>query len=259
MPSAAELTEIYDAGYFRDDPNEPDREGYADYRADEPAHRRNARRRLRLLTSLGSDRGRLLDVGCAAGFFVSEAMISGWNAEGIDVAEDMISWGQRHVSPNLMVGTFSQYDIAPQSFNAVTMWDYIEHSIDPRADLDHAREVLVPGGIVALSTGDIDSPFARLSRSRWHLLTPRHHNYFFSEGTLARLLRETGFEPIRSKRYAAWYSAQHLAYKLESLATRGASRAASHRLGAARFGQLEVPMNLFDIVTVVGRKRTAVN
>src|SRR5690242_16385506 len=109
MPSAAELTDIYDAGYFRDDPEEPDREGYADYRGDEPAHRRNARRRLQLLASLGSDRGRLLDIGCAAGFFVSEAEQSGWHAEGIDVAEGMVEWGQENVSVNLTVGSFSNY------------------------------------------------------------------------------------------------------------------------------------------------------
>ena len=32
---------------------------------------------------------------------------------------------------------------------------------------------------LALSTGDVGSLAARLSGSRWHLLTPRHHNYFF--------------------------------------------------------------------------------
>jgi 2-polyprenyl-3-methyl-5-hydroxy-6-metoxy-1,4-benzoquinol methylase len=258
MPSAAELTEIYDAGYFHDDPAQPDREGYADYRADAPVHRRNARKRLRMLSAAQLSRGRLLDVGCAAGFFVAEARRLNWAAEGVDVSEELIGWGTRHVSPNLVAGTFAERDVARESVNVVTMWDYIEHSIDPRADLDRAWEILVPGGLIALSTGDVGSLFARVSGKRWHLLTPRHHNFFFSQSTLTRMLRSAGFEPVSSTHCAAWYSAKHLAYKLESLLARGIGRAASHHLGTARLGQVQIPVNLFDIVTVIARKPATV-
>jgi 2-polyprenyl-3-methyl-5-hydroxy-6-metoxy-1,4-benzoquinol methylase len=254
MPSPDELTEIYDAGYFRDDPSQPDREGYSDYRADAPAHRRNARRRLRLLGRSHADQGRLLDVGCAAGFFVAEAQQCGWDAFGVDLSKDMVDWGRGHVSPDLSAGAFTDCDVASRSVTAVTMWDYIEHSIDPHTDLDRAWKILAPGGVIALSTGDIDSLLARLSGERWHLLTPRHHNYFFSQATLVRMLRHAGFELVRTAHYAAWHSAKHLAYKLESFPSRGLGRSLSHRLATAWLGRLLFPVNLFDIVTVVARK-----
>jgi hypothetical protein len=85
-------------------------------------------------------------------------------------------------------------------------------------------------------------------------LTPHHHNYFFGRGTLTRILRDTGFEVLRSAHDPAWYSAKHLAYKLESLLPRGIARAASHRVRRTWL-DFEVPVNLFDIVTVVARKR----
>lgn len=254
MPSPAELAGIYDAAYFRDEPGRPNREGYADYVADEAAHRRNARRRLRTLAAHHAASGRLLDVGCAAGFFVAEAQALGWQAEGIDVSREMVSWGAEHVTARLNATKFADLELPRACVDAVTMWDYIEHSSDARADVAHAHEILAPGGVLALSTGDVESRYARWSGGRWHLLTPRHHNFFFGRTTLARLLRDAGFELVRTTHEAAWYSLGHLLYKLETLLPGGIGRAGAYRLRRARLGELELPVNLFDIVTVVARK-----
>ncbi len=44
MPTVGELSSIYAEDYFRDNPDHQDSKGYVDYLADEPLHRRNARR-----------------------------------------------------------------------------------------------------------------------------------------------------------------------------------------------------------------------
>ncbi len=256
MPSAAELTAIYDGQYFRDDPLRPSRDGYADYLSDEPLHRRNARRRLSTVsTHVSGRRGRLLDVGCAAGFFVAEARRQGWQAEGIDLARDMVGWGRAHATPELSVTPFAAFSGTPAAFDVVTMWDYIEHSVDPSADVGRAHALLAPGGLLALSTGDVESLVARVTGKRWHLLTPTHHNYFFGRTTLAKLLDQADFEVVSTTNEASWYSTAHLLYKLETLLPLGVGRALSHRLRRSRIGELEIPVNLYDIVTIVARKR----
>ena len=83
------------------------------------------------------------------------------------------------------------------------MWDYIEHAVDPRADVERARYRLRPGGLLALSTGDVGSLLALFPLDRWHLMTPRHHNYFFSARTLQLLLRDCGFEVVVVRHPAA--------------------------------------------------------
>jgi 2-polyprenyl-3-methyl-5-hydroxy-6-metoxy-1,4-benzoquinol methylase len=254
IPLPEELTEIYDEAYFEDDPDRPDRKGYADYRADETAHRRNARKRLEMLGSVAPNAGRMLDVGCAAGYFVAEARRRGWEAEGVDVSDGIVAWGREHVTDALSAKTFADSDFRSTSLSAVTMWDYIEHSVDARADLEHAFEILRPRGVIAISTGDIESLVARLSGRRWHLLTPRHHNYFFGRKTIVRMLRETGFERIRVAHPSAWYAAGHLVYKLQTIVPGKAGRLASHGLRQTPLGRLTLPINLFDIVTVVAQK-----
>lgn len=253
LPSVAELDDIYDKTYFKSDPADL-ADGYADYLADAATHREAARRRLALLDRFSPSRGRLLDVGAAAGFFVSEAIKQGWEAEGVDVAQHMVDWGLRHLRVPLSVAGISSVP-ERNAFAAVTMWDYIEHSIDPAAEIECANELLVEGGLLAISTGDIGSTAARACGSRWHLLTPRHHNFFFDERTLPELLDRTGFDVEWRGHPGSHYSFAHLAYKLDRGARLRVTRGLSRKLEASRLGRHSLPLNLFDIMTVVARKR----
>lgn len=249
LPAHAELDEIYGLEYFKGGAV-----GYLDYVADEDVHRSSARNRLEALERV-VPRGRLLDVGAAAGFFVDEARARGWDAAGIDVSEPMIDWGKRTLSAQLERTTLAAPGLPAASLDALTMWDYIEHSIDPVADLARAHELLRPQGVLALSTGDAASLVARLSGSRWHLLTPRHHNFFFTAATLSRLLARSGFDVITLDHRGSRYPVRYLVHKLRTLAPLRALDALTGRLAQGRLGAMAVPVNLWDIVTVVARRR----
>jgi 2-polyprenyl-3-methyl-5-hydroxy-6-metoxy-1,4-benzoquinol methylase len=253
LPAHDELEQIYAPEYFTYRAEDPV-DGYADYLGDAEGHRQSAQRRLSLLDRFAPSHGRLLDVGAAAGFFVDEAIGAGWDAEGVDIAAHVVDWGRRELGVPLRVGEVSAVQ-ERGAYAAVTMWDYIEHSLDPAGDLAASSELLVPGGMVALSTGDLDSLAARLTRSRWHLLTPRHHNFFFSARTLARLLERSGFEIVWLGHPGSRYSLAHLAYKFDRGAKTALTAAAARRLAASPLGRYSLPLNLFDIVTVVARKR----
>ena len=247
LPTQDDLDQIYGLEYFQGGA-----EGYLDYVADEEVHRLSARRRLDLLEQ-SVPRGRLLDVGAAAGFFVDEARKRGWDATGIDVSEPMLEWGRRELGAPLERGLL--VDLPDGAFDAITMWDYIEHALDPAADLRQARELLGPGGVLALSTGDAATLVARASGSRWHLLTPRHHNFFFTAATLSRLLVRSGFEVVSLDHRGSRYPVRYLVHKSRTLVRTRALDTLTGRLARSRLGAIAVPVNLRDIVTVVARRR----
>jgi SAM-dependent methyltransferase len=249
MPTDAELEEIYGAAYFSSAAGDTRGQGYVDYLAEEDLHRETARRRLDGLERY-AQRGTLLDVGAAAGFFVAEARDRGWDARGLDIAPDMVAASCGAVE----LGTI---DDAEGRFDVVTMWDAIEHLRDPLADVRRAAALLRPHGILGLSTGDAGSVVARLSGSRWHLLTPRHHTFFFSVPTLTRLLDRGGFELVSVSHPGARYSLRYLAHKLRTLSDGAPTRAVAATLDRSPFGQVRIPVNLGDIVTVLARRRTA--
>ena len=111
--------------------------------------------------------------------------------------------------------------------------------------------------MLALSTGDVDSLAARISGRRWHLLTPRHHNYYFSPGTLRRLLGSVGYELVWIGHPGHRYTLRYLAHKGRTIVDVAPLRGLSDRLDAARVGAVRIPVNLCDIVTVVARKSLA--
>jgi SAM-dependent methyltransferase len=249
LPELSDVPGLYSSAYFLDDRGETG--GYANYLADEELHRSLARRRLaRIDQAAKGRRGALLDVGAAAGFFVAEAIAAGWDARGVDISPEMAAAATERVGAPVARGSLDDVDGGP--FDVVTMWDYIEHSLDPAADVARAASLLRPSGILALSTGDLDSVVARLSGKRWHLLTPRHHNYFFSGRTIRMLVESHGFDVVDISRPGARYSVAHLAYKLERFLP-GSSRV-SRRLASSSLGRVSVPVNLFDITTVVARR-----
>ncbi|HET9288594.1 MAG TPA: class I SAM-dependent methyltransferase [Gaiella sp.] len=254
LPTRDELEDIYGPAYFGGSGGLEGREGYLDYVADADVHRANARRRLQRLEDVTVP-GRLLDVGCAAGFFVDEATRRGWEACGVDVSRAMIQWGRRHIAAELRVGTLRDVPIDPE-VSCVTMWDYIEHALDPRGDLEHAFARLRPGGVLALSTGDAGSALARASLARWHLMTPRHHNFFFSRRTITRLLESVGFEVLAVGHPAAVFPLRYLAHKACLTVDVSLLDALARRLARSRFGALTVPFNLLDVMTVLARRPT---
>ena len=196
--------------------------------------------------------GALLDVGCAAGFFVDEASRHGWRARGVDVSNAMVEWGRRHVSADIRVGTLD--DMPPDRIEScITMWDYIEHALDPRGDVEQAFSRLRPGGVLALSTGDAASALARLSLERWHLMTPRHHNYFFTGRRSGACWSRLG------SRSSIWvtprlFPLRYLAHKACLTLDLSILDALAGRLARSPFGARTVPVNLWaSCVSGAGR------
>jgi 2-polyprenyl-3-methyl-5-hydroxy-6-metoxy-1,4-benzoquinol methylase len=254
LPTHQELSKIYADTYFRHDPVDASGQGYADYLKDENAHRKTARRRLVRLERVCPP-GQLLDVGCASGFFMDEARARGWVVAGIDISRVMTQWGRDKLNLHIDTGRFDQTAYPIATYDCITMWDYIEHSVDPAADFHRAQSLLKPGGILVFSTGDAGSLLARVSGRRWHLLTPRHHNFFFSMQTVQRLLERSGLRLVSARRAAAWYSTGYVAYKLRTIVPSStAVRAIGDRIAASRFGRIVIPMNLGDVLTVTARK-----
>jgi 2-polyprenyl-3-methyl-5-hydroxy-6-metoxy-1,4-benzoquinol methylase len=163
-----------------------------------PTYRRGLRRLEKLVRP-----GRLLDVGCSYGAFLQLARERGWQAKGVELSKTTAEFARVERGLDVFTGRVEEASFPDESFDAITLWDVIEHFDDPVATLAELRRILAPGGILFVFTINQESllngvghMLYRLSFRRWkHLMTlfyDIHHNFFFSPRTVRSLLHRAG-------------------------------------------------------------------
>ncbi len=169
-----------------------------------PGRMREARWRLDKLERHAPRRGRLLDVGCSAGSFLIAARQRGWNVRGIDVSPAAVAHARSAYALEVGVSTLEDYRLAKRSLDVVTLFECIEHMLDPRTALRAAAGLLRDGGMLVITTPNVDGFVPRatywlLGRTlgAWEHPTPPHHLYQFSRRTLTALLHDVGFRVER--------------------------------------------------------------
>jgi 2-polyprenyl-3-methyl-5-hydroxy-6-metoxy-1,4-benzoquinol methylase len=145
--------------------------------------------------------GKLLDIGCGPGVFLSVAASRGWTPFGFDISEFAVtSARERFGLRNVTRRSVEEMDYAPGSFDAVTLFHVIEHVVDPGALARACHRIIRPGGLLVVETPDISTRRARRAGVDWkYLKIPEHLNYF-SQKTLSGLLTRAGFRTAGVRR-----------------------------------------------------------
>jgi SAM-dependent methyltransferase len=163
------------------------------------------RRRVEMVAAHTEPR-RWLDVGGGHGHFCLSARATWPKAtfDAIDLASSIgdaerrgwIDTGMRGFFPDLARGLAESYDV-------VSMHHYLEHTRDPGAELDAARTVLEPGGLLLVEMPDPDSVLARVLGQWWGAYLQPQHLHMPPLPLLERMLTGRGFTVIERHRAEA--------------------------------------------------------
>lgn len=198
LTDAALIDEVYNEGYWRS--NAAKDRGYTDYSADQPLYLKTYRRRRSVIRRHFPSPGRVLDVGCAAGFFLRVMQEEGWDVTGLEPSDAIRPHAEELIGKeNVLAGLLGQVDLEPGSFDLVTMWDVIEHIPDTVAALHEVKRLLKPGGRFLVETQNVDSRAAKVLGKNWQHYKHAEHIYHFNPRTIDRLFREGGFEILENK------------------------------------------------------------
>lgn len=145
--------------------------------------------------------GSLLDVGTGCGFFLATAQKRGWEANGIEPSVQSVEVAQREYGLDLFKGTLQEYDGNVQ-FDAVTFINVLDHSAEPWEEIERARGLLKPGGLIYLRfpNGFLHTQIYRLAlKFRLVNLVQKFlvfHQFCFTPKFIRRFLRDWGFSRI---------------------------------------------------------------
>lgn len=161
-----------------------------------------------------SKKGRLLDVGCFAGYFLKLADEDGWIPYGIEPSRWAVNYAKENGALILGSSLYST-KLASDKFNAVTLWDVIEHLDTPHAALKIIHRSLKKGGIIALGTPNIDSMFSRFLGENCPFLI-RMHLILYSPKTLRLLLEKNGFSVMSCTSYGRIFPLSYLLDRIQT-------------------------------------------
>ena len=148
------------------------------------------------LAAIGALRpGRILDVGCGPGFLLS-GVGAAWEKHGVELstlaAEHARAYGRIHN------GLLADAGYPDAHFDVVVLHHVIEHVADPAALVRDIRRILADDGLLILATPNFDSGCARRFGERYRLLHDKTHITLFSDDSMRRFLRDSGFRIERS-------------------------------------------------------------
>jgi SAM-dependent methyltransferase len=194
---------------------------------------------------LNPRRGRLLEFGCAYGFFLAEAQPHFDSVQGIEISADAVRFCQ---SRGLDVMTGAVDDSTLTGFYDVAVGlDVIEHVLEPHETVKMIAAHMHPGSVLIMTTGDWAAPLARISGPNWRLMTPPQHLSFFTAKSMRLILESAGFQIAALSHPWKRVPLSLIVYQLQQML-----RLKPHSVRV--LNNLWLPVNLWDAMRIVAVK-----
>ncbi len=147
---------------------------------------------LRRIEKTSSGR-RLIEIGGGTGSFGVLARSRGWQYTDYDISEVAVGFARELSLDAHVFSVESIPPLAPQSVDAVVMWEVIEHVWDVHEYLRTIGEALRPGGVFIFSTPNYARRQYQRRLDEGNPSSPPIHLNFFTEESLRRSLSASGY------------------------------------------------------------------
>lgn len=140
-----------------------------------------------IMQSTQVERGRILDIGCGTGEFLSTLKKKSWNVTGIEPDE-----GARQMAiNNFGISVFPAEELmglAEEKYDALTMWHVLEHVHELDAYIEKIRKLIKPDGLVVIAVPNYNSHDAEVYEKVWAAYDVPRHLYHFTKQSMSTLL-----------------------------------------------------------------------
>ncbi len=145
--------------------------------------------------------GRLLDVGCGAGFYLSELKKLGWDVYGVEISPQACAAAESSYGVPTFCGSLETAPFPPASFDVITLWEALEHLPNPQETLERAYQLLRPNGYILGSVPNRHSVYTDLFGPAYYAWELPRHLYHFSRKSFVLLAQKVGFRSVRIRTF----------------------------------------------------------
>jgi SAM-dependent methyltransferase len=203
------------------------------------------------LASVAPGRNGLLDVGCGSGFVLELARDRGWQAiRGVEPSTEAIAEADAAVRPAIVQDVLREGLFEAESFDAVTLFQVLDHIPEPVAFLRECLRILRPGGAILALNHNVTAWSARILGERSPIIDVEH-TYLYSPETMRRIFGQVGFEVVTVGPVRNTYSTTYLLH-LTPL-PRGLKESLIPRLRQTRLGRSQLTVPLGNLCLIARR------
>lgn len=208
----AHVAEVYDDEYFSGGGA-----GYSDYLQEGEMLTKRGQMYAKILEKYSSKKGKMLDVGAAAGFLLKGFAFENWNGIGLEPNAEMAKFGREKLNLEIERGSLESFE-TKEKFDLISMIQVAAHFYEPRKAFEKAFDLLNENGFLLIETWNRDSLSAKVFGKNWHEYSPPSVLQFFSAKGLTDFLQSLGFEKIAhgrpSKKISGAHAKSLLKYRL---------------------------------------------
>ena len=146
-------------------------------------------------------KGRILDVGCGDGFFLSIVKEIGWDVFGVEINKEAADKANKR-GLNVFCGNLEDAGYAENYFDVIRLSHSFEHFTTPYDTLSYACKILKHKGKLIISVPNFDSFSSRIFSRNWAGLDVPRHLFFFTASSMRKMLESAGLVDIEFTFYS---------------------------------------------------------
>ena len=196
--------------------------------------------------------GRILDIGCSAGYFLD--VMKNWDCYGIEIPSVWADMARKKYGDHIHTGTLEDSNFPDEYFDVITLQDVFDHLTSPLESLALCRRILKPGGMIIIKVHNIECLYARLTGRNFYAIIPPSHLFYYSKNTLKLALEKSGYSFETSAFIGHTLFLKTIPYRLAQTNRTGLFFKTYQMLDKTMLGNIKIQKNLHDLITVIGTK-----
>lgn len=128
----------------------------------------------------------LLDIGCGTGWFLEFAKEKGFTVAGQELGRDVARFTSERLGIKVWSCPVAELD-KHSGFDAITLFDVLEHTPNPVEVLNTVKGLLKPGGIASIFVPNLQSVGFSLLQQESALVAPAEHLFYFTRESMEKM------------------------------------------------------------------------
>ncbi|MCA0932947.1 class I SAM-dependent methyltransferase [Lutimonas saemankumensis] len=158
------------------------------------------KRKLKLVNSNTSQKGKILDVGCGTGDFLEGCLRDQWKVTGIEPNPKATVFAEKKVGPEgrLFRDIKEIKEDEYGSYDVITMWHVLEHVPNLLEYIDLLKNLLKKDGCLIIAVPNYQSYDAKYYNEFWAAYDVPRHLWHFSQKSIHKLFSAKNFEVVKT-------------------------------------------------------------